>query len=243
MLPKKILYLSTIAFLLCSCSSTPEKTEQTEPKEESVRYEISSFTDLPRVNSEYWSAALSAFKRSCSRIGHKVVWSNVCSKALQVSSNEAQSFFTDNFVPWQVSKRVIGKQTGTVYSTSVTGLMTGYYEPLLEVSNVKTSKHTTPILATPEDLIIVDLASLYPQLKGMRLRGKLAGRKLIPYDSRAKIVGRKDLDKDAIAWSDDPVAVFFLQIQGSGRLKGQNGNTIRVGYDDQNGHPYKAVGS
>ena len=121
--------------------------------------------------------------------------------------------------------------------------MTGYYEPLLKINRTKTADHQIPILSPPDDLIIVDLASLYPSLKGMRLRGKLQGRKLIPYDDRSHIVQRKDLDKYAIGWSDDPVAVFFLQIQGSGRLETAEGNTIRVGYDDQNGHPYKAVGS
>ena len=121
--------------------------------------------------------------------------------------------------------------------------MTGYYEPLLTVSKHRTERHTTPILSTPDDLIIVDLAEAYPKLKGMRLRGKIQGRKLVPYDTRAKIVARKDLDKYSIAWSDDPVAVFFLQIQGSGRLRTEEGELIRVGYDDQNGRPYKAVGS
>ena len=73
--------------------------------------------------------------------------------------------------------------------------MTGYYEPLLTVSKHRTERHTTPILSTPDDLIIVDLAEAYPKLKGMRLRGKIQGRKLVPYDTRAKIVARKDLDK------------------------------------------------
>ena len=72
--------------------------------------------------------------------------------------------------------------------------MTGYYEPLLTVSKHRTERHTTPILSTPDDLIIVDLAEAYPKLKGMRLRGKIQGRKLVPYDTRAKIVARKDLD-------------------------------------------------
>lgn len=229
--------------LLSGCSTSQKPQDISEPTEESVRYEISAFSDVPASDSGSWEQALSAFKVSCRSIGRKNAWAQVCAKASEVSSGEAESFFKNNFVPWKISKQSIGTQTGTVYSTSDAGLMTGYYEPLLMVSRIPTPTHTTPILSTPDDLIIVDLAEVYPKLKGMRLRGKIQGRKLIPYDTRAAIVKRKDLDKYSIAWSDDPVAVFFLQIQGSGRLQTEQGEMIRVGYDDQNGRPYKAVGS
>ncbi|WP_304856335.1 murein transglycosylase A [uncultured Parasutterella sp.] len=241
---KTLLPVSILAaLLLCSCSSTTKKEDITEPTEEAVRYEISSFDELPSSDSQDWATALSAFKVSCRSVGKKADWKDVCFKAQSTDSSEAESFFKNNFIPWQISTQVIGKQTGTVYSKSDKGLMTGYYEPMLKVSSVRTAKHTIPILSTPDDLIIVDLASLYPKLKGMRLRGKIEGRKLVPYDSRAQIIKRHDLDKNAIAWSSDPVAVFFLQIQGSGRLQTEDGKMIRVGFDDQNGHPYKAVGS
>lgn len=230
--------------LLNGCSSNKQKPQEiTEPTEESVRFEISAFSDIPSSEQEDWAAALSAFKISCRSIYRKTAWAEACSKASGTNAQNAEAFFKNNFTPWKIEKRTIGTQTGTVYSVSDTGLMTGYYEPLLTVSKHRTERHTTPILSTPDDLIIVDLAEAYPKLKGMRLRGKIQGRKLVPYDTRAKIVARKDLDKYSIAWSDDPVAVFFLQIQGSGRLRTEEGELIRVGYDDQNGRPYKAVGS
>lgn len=230
--------------LLNGCSSNKQKPQEiTEPTEESVRFEISAFSDIPSSEQEDWAAALSAFKISCRSIYRKTAWAEACSKASGTDAQNAEAFFKNNFTPWKIEKRTIGTQTGTVYSVSDTGLMTGYYEPLLTVSKHRTERHTTPILSTPDDLIIVDLAEAYPKLKGMRLRGKIQGRKLVPYDTRAKIVARKDLDKYSIAWSDDPVAVFFLQIQGSGRLRTEEGELIRVGYDDQNGRPYKAVGS
>lgn len=243
----KLFVCSSAACLLllngCSSNKSEQPKEITEPTEESVRYEISSFADVPSSEPGAWSAALSAFKNSCKVTGRKAAWADVCARASATSSSEAENFFKSNFVPWKAIKQNIGTQTGTVYSVSDTGLATGYYEPLLHVSRHKTERHTVPILSTPDDLIIVDLAEAYPKLKGMRLRGKIQGRKLIPYDTRAGIVKRKDLDKYSIAWSDDPVAVFFLQIQGSGRLQTGNGEMIRVGYDDQNGRPYKAVGS
>ncbi len=234
------------ALLLAGCSTTdktkPEK-EIDEPTSIETRTTIDDYSSINQISQEDWQAGLRAFRVSCRSIGKKAIWKEVCAKADSTSDSEAEYFFRSQFTPWKITKIQLGKQTGTVYSEDESGLMTGYYEPLLKISKEKTSGHKIPILSTPDDLIIVDLASLYPSLKGMRLRGKLQGRKLIPYDDRSHIVQRRDLDKYAIGWSDDPVAVFFLQIQGSGRLETAAGETIRVGYDDQNGHPYKAVGS
>lgn len=234
------------ALLLAGCSTTdktkPEK-EIDEPTSIETRTTIDDYSSINQISQEDWQAGLKAFRVSCRSIGKKAIWKEVCAKAVSTPDSEAEDFFRSQFTPWKITKIQLGKQTGTVYSEDESGLMTGYYEPLLKISKEKTSGHKIPILSTPDDLIIVDLASLYPSLKGMRLRGKLQGRKLIPYDDRSHIVQRRDLDKYAIGWSDDPVAVFFLQIQGSGRLETNAGKTIRVGYDDQNGHPYKAVGS
>lgn len=234
------------ALLLAGCSTTdktkPEK-EIDEPTSIETRTTIDDYSSINQISQEDWQAGLKAFRVSCRSIGKKAIWKEVCAKAVSTPDSEAEDFFRSQFTPWKITKIQLGKQTGTVYSEDESGLMTGYYEPLLKISKEKTSRHKIPILSTPDDLIIVDLANLYPSLKGMRLRGKLQGRKLIPYDDRSHIVQRRDLDKYAIGWSDDPVAVFFLQIQGSGRLETSAGETIRVGYDDQNGHPYKAVGS
>ena len=122
--------------------------------------------------------------------------------------------------------------------------MTGYFEPILRASRVRHGIYQYPIYGVPDDLISVELDSIHPQLKGLRLRGKLQGRKLVPYDDRKGIVARKDLEKKhVICWADDPVEAFFLQIQGSGRVLLDNGSLIRIGYADQNGHPYKSLGA
>lgn len=234
------------ALTLVGCSTTDKNKQEKEieePTSSDSRMSIDDFSSINQISSKDWEAGLHAFQISCKTIGKKTLWKEVCTQASTISGAEAKNFFRTQFTPWKITKIKIGTQTGTVYSEEESGLMTGYYEPLLKINREKTAAHQTPILSTPSDLIIVDLASLYPALKGLRLRGKIQGRKLIPYDDRKHIVNRTDLDKYAIGWSDDPVAVFFLQIQGSGRLETNDGETIRVGYDDQNGHPYKAVGS
>lgn len=125
---------------------------------------------------------------------------------------------------------------------SENGLITGYYEPVYPGSLTRTEKALHPLYARPLDLITVELESLYPELKGKRVRGKLVGQKLIPYPDREEIA-KRGANAPILAWLNDPLDVQFLQIQGSGRIKLSNGDELRLGYADQNGHPYRPIGS
>lgn len=123
------------------------------------------------------------------------------------------------------------------------GLITGYYEPLLNGSWTRTERYRYPIYRPPDDLVTVDLGALYPELKNKRVRGRLAGRRVVPYPSRSEIdVQPSPLAGNELLWVDDPVALFFLQIQGSGRVRLPTGEIVPVGYAEQNGHPYTAIG-
>jgi membrane-bound lytic murein transglycosylase A len=121
-------------------------------------------------------------------------------------------------------------------------LITGYYEPILKGSRTPTATFRTPLYAAPDDLLTIDLGELYPDLKGRRLRGRVQGKKVIPYLSRAELERSASLAGKEIVWVDDALDAFFLQIQGSGRVELPGGETIRVGYADQNGHPYRSIG-
>ena len=144
-----------------------------------------------------------------------------------------RSFFEARFLPYRVAGA----------DGSVDGLVTGYYEPLLRGSRRKDGPYRYPIYAAPADLLIVDLAEINPQLKHMRLRGRLDGRRIVPYYPRAEIErGLPSLAGKELLWVDDPVDLFFLQIQGSGRVRLPSGEMVRVGYADQNGQPYKSIG-
>lgn len=95
----------------------------------------------------------------------------------------------------------------------------------------------------PDDLLVVDLGDLYPELKSFRLRGRLDGRKVVPYWSRAELTRQEGrLAGKAFLWIDDPIELFFLQVQGSGRVELPDGSRVRVGYAEQNGHPYQSIG-
>jgi membrane-bound lytic murein transglycosylase A len=145
----------------------------------------------------------------------------------------ARRFFEAHLAPFQL---VNPEGTGE-------GLITGYYEPLLRGSRKPGARFRFPVFGVPEDLLVVDLAELHPELRGLRLRGRLEGRRIVPYYDRAGIEeGRALLAGREIVWVDDAVDLFFLQIQGSGRIALDSGETIRVGYADQNGHPYRSIG-
>jgi len=193
-----------------------------------------TFAALPGWQSDDLRQAWPAFLSSCSVLVRKSEWANACTLARGVEAGNGmaiRAFFEANFVPNQVRAP----------DGADTGLITGYYEPLLRGARKRGGAYQTPLYKVPEDLLTIDLASVYPELKGKRLRGRLVGKKVVPYGSRAEIA-RADVAGKELLWVDDPVEAFFLEVQGSGRVKLDSGDTVRVAYADQNGHPYKAIG-
>jgi membrane-bound lytic murein transglycosylase A len=184
------------------------------------------------------SEAWSAFLQSCSTLVKRSAWQAICNDAATLPVPDdatVRAFFEQRFQPYQATQE----------DGSVEGLVTGYYEPLLKGDRVRTERARFPLYAVPDDLITVDLASVYPELKNLRLRGRLAGNKLVPYPTRKEIempANGNGFKGKPIAWAEDPVDLFFLQIQGSGRIELPDGSHLRVGYADQNGHPYQSIG-
>ena len=123
------------------------------------------------------------------------------------------------------------------------GLVTGYYEPLLRGSRTRTAKYRYPLYSTPDDLLTIKVDNLFPELKGERVRGRRENGRVVPYYTRGEIEqGITSLRGREILWVDDSVELFFLHIQGSGRVRLDNGEIVRVGYDNHNGHPYRSIG-
>ncbi|MFM9970952.1 MAG: murein transglycosylase A [Burkholderiales bacterium] len=136
-------------------------------------------------------------------------------------------------VPWRIATAEGNTQ----------GLVTGYYEPLLRGSRTRQGAFQIPLYSAPDDLLTIDLSAINPELRNMRLRGRIEGRRVVPYFSRAEIdAGTAPLKGKELVWVDDVIEAFFLQIQGSGRIQFNNGDTLRLGYADQNGHPYISIG-
>jgi membrane-bound lytic murein transglycosylase A len=102
-----------------------------------------------------------------------------------------------------------------------------------------------PLHRPPADLLTIDLSSVHPELANLRLRGRLQqsdkGNRVVPYWSRAELTDDR-LRGAELLWVDDAIEAFFLQVQGSGRVRLPDGSTVRVGYADTNGHPYRSIG-
>ena len=107
---------------------------------------------------------------------------------------------------------------GSGYELCLIHISTGYFEPLLKGSRVRKGKFRTALYRQPDDLLVVDLASAYPQLKGLRLRGKLDGNRVVPYETRAEIEKSGKLAGHEIVWVYDVLDACFLEMQGSGRV-------------------------
>jgi len=223
-------------FCLAACVTPTEKQlpAPTVPSAQPLR--PVSFSAVPGWGEDDFRAAWPAFLNSCKALNKKPEWRDACSSARQVDASDGQAirrFFESHFTPYQLVN-----QDG-----SETGLATGYYEPLLRGARRRGGSYQTPLYRVPGDMLTIDLASVYPNLKGMRLRGRLVGNKVVPYYSRAEIDDTARMKGKELLWVDDPIEAFFLQVQGSGRVYlTDSKRTVRVAYADQNGHPYKSIG-
>jgi membrane-bound lytic murein transglycosylase A len=219
------------------CTQCPEGSLCVpQPKPPSPPLKPAQWSDLPGWLDDDATQALAVFRESCAAIGAQARWQKACAAARELTAPDsaaAHAFFEREFTPQQLVNP----------DASTQGTVTGYYEPLLNASRVRKPPYLFPLYAQPDDLLIVDLASVEPQLKGLRLRGRLEGHRVVPYLSRAEIEqADSPLKGKELFYVDDEVELFFLQIQGSGRLHLDTGETVRVTYAEQNGYPYQSIG-
>ncbi len=239
---RTVLALSA-SLLLAACAAVPsgQKTaamcpcpEVKPPAEKPLQ--PANWADLPGWPSDDIAASFQTLKTSCIGLGGKDVWRAVCAEVRGMATTdqaELRAWFESRFRPWQLVN-----PDGTR-----TGLITGYYEPVLRGSRTRGKPYLYPAFAPPDDLIDVELGDLYPELKHMRLRGRVEGRKLVPYWSRAEWTQQEpDRSPQALLWLDDALDFFFMQIQGSGQVVLDDGSRVRLSYADQNGHPYRSIG-
>jgi membrane-bound lytic murein transglycosylase A len=241
-----VVVLSVLALWTFLRPESPWRALQRGEVEERLVLEPASFDDLPGWEEDDPSAALSAFLRSCRRLlslppgepltfaGTAGDWRPVCETAARVSSGPtaARAFFEERFQPFAASA-----------GGDPQGLFTGYYEPLLHGSRERTDRYRVPLYVRPPELVMVDLGDFREELKGQRIAGRVEDGELVPYPDRRAIeegaLAGRELE---LVWVDDPIDAFFLQVQGSGRVRLEDGSEMRVGYAAQNGHPYFAIG-
>ncbi len=194
-----------------------------------------AWSDLPGWAEDSALDAFATFLRGCAALKNKPEWQAACTAAADTGRDDAslRRFFQTSFTPYAVVNP----------DGSAEGTITGYYEPLLRGSRKPSPQYRYPVLGVPDDLLVVDLGEVYPDLKNLRLRGRVDGRRVIPYYTRADIeAGKSAAAGRELLWVDDAVDLFFLQIQGSGRVALDGGEVVRLSYAEQNGYPYRSVG-
>jgi membrane-bound lytic murein transglycosylase A len=183
--------------------------------------------------------ALSSFVASCPAVSKRTDlsgltrnedWQRICEAAPKWDPSNAKTFFEDRFEAVQVG-------AGTAFAT-------GYYEPEMAGSRTQSAAYAVPIYKRPPELVEIDLGKFNDGLKGKKLSGRIANGTMVPFADRGQIedgaLAGRGLE---LAWAADPVEYFFLQVQGSGRLKLPDGSIMRLTYAGQNGRTYNSIGA
>jgi len=231
---------------VCTCPSValppPEPSKPAELKPEIAKVpdygllKPADWQDLEALSKDDVTKAWPAWQLGCAVLKVKPAWQAVCNEADKLNNPSSMAivdYFKKNFAVYRTSN----------LDGSTSGLITGYYEPVIEGSRNKNDKYRFPVYARPDDLITVELASIYPELANKRVRGRVVGTKLIPYYNRSEIeADTSPLQGREFLWVDDQIDLFFLQIQGSGMVHLENGEKMHIGYADQNGQAYQSIG-
>lgn len=170
--------------------------------------QVLRFDDLDGWAADDHQAALASFIVSCDLV-EGAEWGPLCALAPDAakSPGSARAFFELFFRPVMIG--------------TSPALFTGYYEPELAGSSLRTPRFAYPIYRMPPEL---QPGTVWYSREEIETRGLLRGRGL------------------ELAWLDDPVEVYFLMVQGSGRVRLQDGSVIRIGYAGKNGQPYRSIG-
>jgi len=212
-----------------------------------TQYEPVDWADVDGWASDDHAAAFATFLTSCRVLGGRqrpsrdvpviaAALRDICDRAkaaIPLDEDGARKFFEDNFRPLRINR--IG---------DADGFLTGYYEPIIEGSRVPTGEFTAPLYRRPPNLVVNGRkpGDAFPS-KGVKVGRRVGRRKTVPYYDRGEIEdGALDGWHLEICWLHDQVDVLFAQIQGSARIRLEDGTILRVNYDSHNGWPYTPVG-
>ncbi|MFP4538594.1 MAG: murein transglycosylase A [Dichotomicrobium sp.] len=201
------------------------------------------FSEIAGWDDDDQTGAFAAFRRSCpwsidavkrheTPQRQALAW--VCERALALSKpldgDDAREFFETYFTPYEVTPE------GDRH------LVTGYYEPEIEGSRTKTEKFDIPIYRPPDDLTLIE-ANTSGQLPADLTAARKTEEGLKEHFTRKEIEqGALEGHGLELAWIADPVAHYSMQLQGSGRIRFQDGTAIRLGFAGKNGYPYTSIG-
>jgi membrane-bound lytic murein transglycosylase A len=234
--------------MLALCSVAPSFANDVDPLQvPDTQLEPIDWAELDGWADDDHAAAFKTFRTSCNPFLRRrpasdqrpiyLALRDVCrlaaSAPVESDARAARAFFEDNFRPVRIAR--LGERTG---------LLTGYYEPIVDGSRFPSPEFRAPIYRRPPDLLVDGKQATRAALPNRASVGRLnAKRKLEPYFDRAAIEhGALDGQRLEICWIRDPWEAMTIEIQGSARVRLEDGTIVRLGYDAHNGHPYTAVG-
>jgi membrane-bound lytic murein transglycosylase A len=238
------------ALLLASCSTAPTPQPPAIRTLTQARYQPIPYAAAPAVSAADLEAAWPALLATCRGFERrrKDAWTEACTDAAAAADTAARRAVLQRRLDvFRIESVTVedGVAEPRPIATQTRGRITGYFEPQLNGSRSRAEPFTVPLHRPPPDLLTIDLSPLHPDLADRRLRGRLVrsdtGARVVPYWSRAELTEER-LRGAELLWVDDPLDAFFLQIQGSGRVRLPDGSVVRVGYADSNGHPYRSIG-
>jgi membrane-bound lytic murein transglycosylase A len=277
----KLLWLPLLALAACTGVTTPPaphsgnsvpNTPATPSSIGNVRYVPVPLAELPEWSTQSPAASLSAFQQSCRTLAGQSGWTLPCMAGGIVDEHDdasIRSFFEEHFDAWRLEDG--GRDNG---------LITGYYEPMLNGSRQQSARTPYPLYGIPSDLVSVDVSAadrarsqLVVRRAGVRwqvvagksapdagefllvpgdfpvdphggkFKARVEGNRLLPYYTRAELEAGRLSKAPVLAWVDDATELFFLQIQGSGRIRLDDGSFLHVNAAENNGQPYQSIGS
>ncbi len=242
------LFFLTLFLSVFACHSAIKKETLFEETLEPVKFFYPEFTD--DMDWESLATAIEKNQRYLDRLDpetrfHYGPHTFTCGQV-----KESQKAFLDlireNPSPERLN-RAIEKEFLIYRATGDDGdervLFTGYFEPLYEASRTPDHIFKYPLYRKPKDLVTADLSLFSKSLKGRKISGRIDGNRFVPYYSRQAIEAGALRGRGLeLAWMKSPVDAAFLHIQGSGRLRLQEGGEMAVGYSTSNGHTYRSIG-
>ncbi|MEN0652970.1 MULTISPECIES: murein transglycosylase A [Hyphobacterium] len=244
--------LSGLAFLAACSPDSPAPPPDAPPvpdeppAETAIHYAPTGWDNVSGWTGTDPRPALGAFSRSCARLALRpddaVMNPRVVATGSAGDWRAACTIANHDFADADAARAAIEGVFTPVRVTAPdaeTGMLTGYYEPEVEVRRQREGEFTQPLRARPDDLLIADLGAFEPDLAGRRIVGRASERSFVPYRTRGEIEAEEA--GEPLAWGR-PIDVFFLQIQGSGRVVYPDGAQARAAFAAHNGRPYNSIG-
>lgn len=250
----KKLFLAFLSFaLLTGCpeseqkdAGTPAESEKTEKA--ALELQPAAFDELVGWHSDDWNEILPLWQKNCARI-LKIATPYLDGSAVKIATADYQevcrrfgesgivngeglkNFIEENFLPYLV-----------LNNGNANGKFTSYYEARIYASRRQSERYPYPIYGRPADLVDIDLQDFDPALPNRKLSGRVDGKKLIPYYTRAEIENN-GINAPVLLWGNSAADIHIMQIQGSAVALLEDGMEVRIGYDGNNGRPFRGIGS